>query len=102
MGGIDMNARNSISRRHMLEIAALTGGAAMLGTKASAQAPMRRIERMDAALDAIISTSEPVRILGEGYGGDGGPAEGPGWWTEGGHPPFRSIRNDRRMKLTPG
>src|SRR4051794_1658906 len=96
-----MNA-HSISRRHMLEMAALAGGTAMLGKKAFAQAPMRRIERMDPALDAIISTSEPVRILGEGYGGDGGPTEGPVWWKEGGYLLFSDIGNNRRMKYTPG
>jgi gluconolactonase len=98
-----MNARNSISRRHMLEMAAAAGGAAMLGTSnALAQTPMRRIERMDSALDAIVSASEPVRILGEGYGGDGGPAEGPVWWKEGGYLLFSDIGNNRRMKYTPG
>ena len=96
-----MNAH--ISRRHMLEMAAASGAFAMTtGVGAFAQAPMRRIERMDAALDAIISTSEPVRILGEGYGGDGGPAEGPVWWKEGGYLLFSDIGNNRRMKFTPG
>src|ERR1043166_8273678 len=57
---------------------------------------------MDSWLDAIISTSEPIRILGEGYGGDGGPAEGPVWWQEGGYLLFSDIGNNRRMKWTPG
>ena len=73
-----MNAGN-FSRRQMLKFAAVTGAAAMFVKPASAQAPTRKIDSMDSALDAIISTSEPIRILGEGYGGDGGPALNSTW-----------------------
>ena len=96
-----MNAGN-FSRRQMLKFAAVTGAAAMFVKPASAQAPTRKIDSKDSALDAIISTSEPIRILGEGYGGDGGPAEGPVWWKEGGYLLFSDIGNNRRMKYTPG
>src|SRR5215813_7544628 len=100
-GGTIMNA-GKFSRRQMLEFAAVTGAAAIFVKPASAQAPTRKIDSMDSALDAIISTSEPIRILGEGYGGDGGPAEGPVWWKEGGYLLFSDIGNNRRMKYTPG
>src|SRR5262245_55543426 len=93
-----------ISRRKMLELAAI-GGVALNTNIASAfaqQGPARRVERMAPELDAIISTTEPVRVLGEGYGGDGGPAEGPLWWKEGGYLLFSDIGNNRRMKYTPG
>jgi gluconolactonase len=92
----------NFSRRQMLKFAAVTGAAAMFVKPASGQAPTRKIDSMDSALDAIISTSEPIRILGEGYGGDGGPAEGPVWWKEGGYLLFSDIGNNRRMKYTPG
>jgi hypothetical protein len=40
---------------------------------ASAQAA-KRIEQIDPALDKIISTSEPIKELASGFGGDLGPA----------------------------
>jgi gluconolactonase len=67
-----------------------------------AQTPAPRIERLDPALDAILSPTEPVRWLAEGFGGDVGPAEGPLWWKEGGYLLFSDIQNDRQMKYTPG
>jgi len=93
-----------VSRRRMLEMAAL-GGLALNGgvTSAFAQAPMRRIEQMDPAFDKIISTSEPIRVLAEGYGGDRGQAEGPVWWKdEGGYLLFSDIDKARRIKYAPG
>jgi len=95
---------NTISRRKMLELAALSGIALNSGiSSALAQsAPQRKIDKMAPELDAIISTSEQIRILGDGYGGDGGPAEGPVWWKEGGYLLFSDIGNNRRMKYTPG
>jgi gluconolactonase len=61
-----------------------------------------RIERLDPALDRIISVSEPIHHLAEGFGGAHGPAEGPLWWKESGHLLFSDIHNDKRMKFTPG
>jgi gluconolactonase len=86
----------------MLELVGL-GGFAMAGgmRPASAQAA-KRIERLDAGLDAIISTSEPIRVLAEGYGGDQGQAEGPVWWKEGGYLLFSDINGNRRIKYAPG
>jgi gluconolactonase len=96
--------RNSdrISRRAMLELAALGGLATAggLGT-ASAQAA-KRIEQLDPALEAIVSTSEPIKVLAEGYGGDMGQAEGPVWWKDGGYLLFSDINNNRRIKYAPG
>jgi len=60
------------------------------------------IEQLAPELDRIISTTEPIRHLAEGFGGAQGPAEGPLWWKEGGYLVFSDIHNDRRMKFTPG
>ena len=62
----------------------------------------QRIEQMEPALDNIIATSEPIRQLATGYGGDIGPAEGPVWVTEGRYLLFNDIQTARRMKYTPG
>ena len=102
-----MHSRNSISRRRMLEITALGGVAAATGIRpgfaaAPAAPPTPRIERLDPALDAIVATTEPVRWLAEGYGGDIGPAEGPLWIKEGGYLLFNDIQASRRLKFTPG
>jgi gluconolactonase len=66
-----------------------------------AQAPTR-IEQLDPALEKIISSSEPIRHLAEGFGGSQGPAEGPVWWKEGGYLLFSDIHNNRRMKYQSG
>src|SRR5262245_13708800 len=93
-----------VSRRQMLELAA-AGGLSVSGVaSAFAQsAPARRIEQMDPALDKIISTSESIRVLAEGYGGDRGQAEGPVWWKDdGGYLLFSDIDKARRIKYAPG
>ena len=84
-----------ISRRRMLAMSAAAGGLAIGG--ASAQAA-KRIEQIDPALDKIISTSESIKELASGFGGDLGPAEGPVWIKEGGFLLFSDIHNNRRMK----
>jgi gluconolactonase len=61
-----------------------------------------RIERLDPALDRIISVTEPIHHLAEGFGGAHGPAEGPLWWKESGYLLFSDIHNNKRMKFTPG
>jgi sugar lactone lactonase YvrE len=90
----------SISRRRMLAVTAAAGGIAISG-RASAQAATR-IEKLDPALDNIVSTSEPVRELAAGMGGPLGPVEGPVWWKEGGYLLFSDIQASKRMKYTPG
>lgn len=60
------------------------------------------IEQFSNKLQAIISTSEPIHHLADGFGGERGPAEGPLWWKEGGYLLFSDIHNSRRMKYTPG
>jgi gluconolactonase len=61
-----------------------------------------RIEQFAPELERIVSTSERIEYLAEGYGGEQGPAEGPLWWKEGGHLLFSDIHNNRRMKYQPG
>jgi gluconolactonase len=61
-----------------------------------------RIEQLAPELEKIISTSEPIQHLADGFGGAQGPAEGPLWWEDGGYPLFSDIHHDRRMKYQPG
>jgi gluconolactonase len=98
-----MRAQHGISRRHMLAVTAAAGGITISDgfRRASAQAATR-IEKLDPALDNIISTSEPVRELAAGMGGPLGPVEGPVWWKEGGYLLFSDIQASKRMKYTPG
>jgi gluconolactonase len=95
---IDLN-----SRRKMLKTIGAASGLALAGGARCAWAQgAKRIEQLDAGLDRILSTAQPIVELGSGYGGDMGPAEGPLWWKEGGYLLFSDIHNDRRMKYTPG
>jgi gluconolactonase len=66
-----------------------------------AQGPTR-IEQLDPTLEGIISSSEPIQHLADGFGGTQGPAEGPVWWKEGGYLLFSDIHNNKRMKYLPG
>jgi gluconolactonase len=96
-----MGARERISRRHMLGMAA--SGLVMAGGVRGVRAQeAKRIEQLAPELDAIISASEPIRDLADGFGGALGPAEGPLWWREGGYLLFSDIHNNKRMKYTPG
>ncbi len=61
-----------------------------------------RIEQLAPELEKIISPSEPIQHLAEGFGGPQGPAEGPLWWKEGGFLVFSDIHNNKRMKYEPG
>ena len=56
------------------------------------------IESVAPEMERIVSTDEPIEELGDGYGGDQGPAEGPVWWKEGGYLLFSDIHNNRRMR----
>ena len=60
------------------------------------------IEQVAPELEKIISLSEPIEMLADGFGGPQGPAEGPVWWKEGSYLLFSDIHNNRRMKYTPG
>ena len=62
----------------------------------------KRIEPWAPELEKIISPSESIQELAEGFGGPLGPAEGPVWWKEGGYLLFSDIHNNRRMKYVPG
>src|SRR6202161_2930131 len=62
----------------------------------------KQIDRWAPELDKIISTSEPIHELADGFGGAHGPAEGPVWWQEGGYLLFSDIHNNKRMKYVPG
>ena len=98
-----MQAQNGISRRHVLGMAMAVGSLAMAGGVRGVLAQAaKRIEQLAPELDKIISPSEPIQELAEGFGGPLGPAEGPVWWKEGGYLLFSDIHNNRRMKYTPG
>src|SRR6202162_3580575 len=60
-----------------------------------------RIEQFAPELERIVSTSERIEYLADGYGGAQGPAEGPLWWKESGYLLFSDIHNNRRMKHQP-
>jgi gluconolactonase len=62
----------------------------------------KRIERLAPELDRIVSISETIHDLADGFGGAQGPAEGPLWWRDGGYLLFSDIHHDRRMKYEPG
>ena len=60
------------------------------------------IEHLSPDLERIVSVNEEIKELGNGYGGEEGPAEGPLWWHEGGYLLFSDIHNNRRMKWAQG
>jgi gluconolactonase len=62
----------------------------------------KRIEQLVPELDRILSVSETIHDLADGFGGEHGPAEGPLWWKESGYLVFSDIHNNRRMKYEPG
>jgi hypothetical protein len=87
-----MRAQNGISRRHVLGMAAAVGGLAMTGGVRGVLAQAaKRIEQLAPEVEKIISPSEPIQELAEGFGGSLGPAEGPVWWKEGGYLLFSDI-----------
>ncbi len=73
----------------------------MSGGHGSSQSSTR-IEQLAPEFERIVSPSEPIRHLADGFGGTLGPAEGPLWWKEGHHLLFSDIHNDKRMKYEPG
>ena len=62
----------------------------------------KHVEQMAPELERIVSPSEPIHDLADGFGGAQGPAEGPLWWKEGRYLLFSDIHNNRRMKYEPG
>src|SRR5512146_1107717 len=81
-GSMEEDMADTISRRLMLELG-LSAGFALAASRGTwAAAPSSHIERLAPELDAILSPTEPVRVLATGYGGDAGQAEGPVWWRE--------------------
>jgi gluconolactonase len=87
----------------MLEMAGAAGGLALIGGASGAWAQgAKRIERLAPELDGIIDTSQSIRELATGFGGDLGPAEGPLWIAEGRYLLFNDIQTSRRLKYTPG
>src|SRR5260221_815022 len=74
----------------------------MGGLAMAANSLTPRIEQLAPELEKIISTSEPIQHLAEGFGGAQGPAEGPLWWKEGGYLLFSDIHNNKRMKYEAG
>src|SRR5947209_5504768 len=96
-----MNMRDGVSRRELLAISAAAGGLAVSGGWRGASAQQaKRIERLDSALDQIISTNEPIVDIATNLGGTGN-VEGPVWWKEGGYLLFRNT-DGSRWKYTPG
>jgi gluconolactonase len=98
-----MQTSHAISRRRMLQIVGAAGGLGLVGRASGVWAQgEKRIERLAPELDAIIDTSQMIRELATGFGGDIGPAEGPVWVAEGRYLLFNDIQTSRRMKYTPG
>ncbi|MBV9375865.1 MAG: SMP-30/gluconolactonase/LRE family protein [Alphaproteobacteria bacterium] len=73
----------------------------MSGGHASSESSTR-IEQWAPELERIVSASEPIQHLADGFGGNLGPAEGPVWWKEGHYLLFSDIHNNKRMKYEPG
>jgi gluconolactonase len=96
-----MDRQQRFSRRHLLAMSAAAGSLAIAGDyrRAAAQAA-KRIDRLDPALDQIISTSEPIVDLATNLGGTAN-VEGPLWWKEGGYLLFRGT-DLKRWKYASG
>ena len=91
-----------LSRRDVLRMAGVSGVLAVTGIRPGLAQAAKRIESMAPELERVIGTSEAIRELATGYGGDIGPAEGPVWWAEGRYLLFNDIHTARRMKYVPG
>jgi gluconolactonase len=94
-----MRPQQRFSRRHMLATMMAAGSVAAGYRHAAAQAA-KRIERLDPALDEIISTTEPIVDIATNLGGTAN-VEGPLWWKEGGYLLFRGT-DLKRWKYSPG
>ena len=97
-----MGMQHRVSRRHLLAMSAAAGGLAIVPGYGDAIAQAaKQIERLDPALDQIISTAEPIVDIATNLGGTAN-VEGPLWWKEGGYLLFSDINASKRMKYTPG
>jgi gluconolactonase len=96
-----MGAQLVFSRRHVLAMSAAAGSLAISGSCRDVAAQSgKRIERLDPALDQIVSTTEPILDLATNLGGAAN-VEGPLWWKEGGYLLFRGT-DLKRWKYAPG
>jgi gluconolactonase len=95
-----MITQKGLSRRRMLAMSAAGSFAVGMGYRDAAAQAAKRIERLDPALDAIISTSEPIVDLATNLGGTAN-VEGPLWWKEGSYLLFRGT-DLKRWKYAPG
>jgi gluconolactonase len=95
-----MGTEHGFSRRHMLAMSAAAASLAVGGYRDAPAQMTKRIERLDPALDQIISASEPIVDLATNLGGSVN-VEGPLWWKEGGYLLFRGTDN-KRWKYAPG
>jgi gluconolactonase len=96
-----MATHDAFSRRQMLAMSAAAGSLAIsAGCRSPAAQARTRIERLDPALDEIVSPSEPIVDLATNLGGTAN-VEGPLWWKEGGYLLFRGT-DLRRWKYAPG
>jgi gluconolactonase len=93
-------ATHAFSRRHMLAMSAAAGSLAVGGYRGAAAQARTRIDRLDPALDGIVSASEPIVDLATNLGGTAN-VEGPLWWKEGGYLLFRGT-DLKRWKYAPG
>ena len=59
-----------LSRRDVLRMAGAVGGLAVTGVPELWAQSARKIESLAPELDRVIGTSEPIRELATGYGGD--------------------------------
>ena len=72
-----MWAQNGISRRHVLGMAVTVGGLAIAGGIRGVGAQVtKRIEQFAPGLEKILSTSEAIQELADGFGGARGPPKG--------------------------
>jgi gluconolactonase len=95
-----MAVEQRFSRRHLLAMSAAAGALVICVDRDAAAQAAKRIERLDPALDEIVSTSEPIVDLATNLGGTVN-VEGPLWWKEGGYLLMRGTDN-KRWKYQPG
>ncbi len=95
-----MGTQRAFSRRQMLAMSAAAGSLAVGdGYRSAGAQAAKRIERLDPALDQIVSASEPIVDLATSLGGTAN-VEGPLWWKEGGYLLFRGT-DLKRWKYAP-
>ena len=96
-----MGTQRAFSRRQMLAMSAAAANLAVgSGYRSAGAQAAKRIERLDPALDQIVSASEPIVDLATNLGGTAN-VEGPLWWKEGGYLLFRGT-DLKRWKYAPG